>query len=93
MLLKYVCRSSRIRTYLRGPGPRGLCIYLRVFFHNPVLGDMQNEVHRTMFEAVQGWVHSRSDRGSNLDDPASKSGRNHTVRGEDQSYNGMLSSS
>ncbi|KAJ5098191.1 hypothetical protein N7532_005192 [Penicillium argentinense] len=52
---------------------------LRVF-HHPVLRDMNNEAHRTMFEAVQGWVHSRPDRGANLNDILSsegvKSGRN-----------------
>ncbi|KAF3385170.1 hypothetical protein F1880_002847 [Penicillium rolfsii] len=49
-------------------------------FHHPVLRDMHNEAHRTMFEAVGNWVHSREDRGSHLNDILSaegvRSGRN-----------------
>lgn len=49
-------------------------------FHHPVLRDMHNEAHRTMFEAVSKWVHSREDRGSHLNDILSaegvRSGRN-----------------
>ncbi|CRG83757.1 Isoleucine--tRNA ligase [Talaromyces islandicus] len=52
---------------------------LRVF-HHPAIRDMNNEAHRTMFEAVEGWVKSRSDHGRNLNDLLSaegvKAGRN-----------------
>ncbi|KAJ5746304.1 hypothetical protein N7520_011486 [Penicillium odoratum] len=37
-------------------------------FHHPAFRDMNNEAHRTMFEAVQSWVHSRPDRGADLND-------------------------
>ncbi|KAH8696627.1 HET-C domain protein HetC [Talaromyces proteolyticus] len=40
---------------------------LRVF-HHPAVRDMNNEAHRTMFEAVDHWVKSRSDHGHNLND-------------------------
>ncbi|KAJ5803191.1 uncharacterized protein N7503_005641 [Penicillium pulvis] len=43
-------------------------------FHHPTFRDMNNEAHRTMFEAVQNWVHSRPDRGSNLNDVLSSEG-------------------
>ncbi|KAJ5102059.1 hypothetical protein NUU61_004281 [Penicillium alfredii] len=49
-------------------------------FHHPALRDMRNEAHRTMFEAVESWVHARSDRGAALNDILSaegvRSGRN-----------------
>lgn len=49
-------------------------------FHHPALRDMRNDAHRTMFEAVQGWVHARSDRGASLNEILSadgvKAGRN-----------------
>lgn len=52
---------------------------LRVF-HHPAVRDMHNEVHRTMFEAMQTWVNARPDRGSSLNDILSsegvKSGKN-----------------
>lgn len=51
-------------------------------FHHPALRDMRNEAHRTMFEAVEKWVHSLPDRGASLNDILSaegvKSGKNHT---------------
>ncbi|EEP75528.1 conserved hypothetical protein [Uncinocarpus reesii 1704] len=54
-------------------------------FHHPALRDMQNEAHRTMFEAVQQWAHSRRDRGASLDHILSaesvKAGKNHTTGG------------
>ena len=54
-------------------------------FHHPALRDMRNEAHRTMYEAVESWVQSRSDRGSNLDDILSaegvKAGKNQTGEG------------
>lgn len=43
-------------------------------FHHPVLRDMHNEAHRTMFEAVGNWVHSREDRGAHLNDILSADG-------------------
>ena len=49
-------------------------------FHHPAFRNMNNDAHRTMFEAVQNWVHGRSDRGASLNDILSadgvKSGRN-----------------
>lgn len=49
-------------------------------FHHPAIRDMRNDAHRTMFEAVESWVHSRKDRGRNLNDILSsegvKSGKN-----------------
>ncbi|KAE8349658.1 heterokaryon incompatibility Het-C [Aspergillus coremiiformis] len=43
-------------------------------FHHPALRDMRNEAHRTMYEAVQSWVDSRPDRGSELNDVLSSEG-------------------
>ncbi|KAJ9198618.1 hypothetical protein DTO164E3_5089 [Paecilomyces variotii] len=43
-------------------------------FHHPALRDMNNEVHRNMFEAVQNWVHSRPDRGASFNDILSAEG-------------------
>ncbi|KUL84723.1 hypothetical protein ZTR_07642 [Talaromyces verruculosus] len=37
-------------------------------FHHPAARDMRNEAHSAMFKAVESWVHSRSDRGHNLND-------------------------
>ena len=49
-------------------------------FHHPVLRDMRNEAHRTMFEIVVQWVHARKDGGNNINDILSaegvKSGKN-----------------
>ncbi|KAL2809003.1 heterokaryon incompatibility protein Het-C-domain-containing protein [Aspergillus granulosus] len=49
-------------------------------FHHPALRNMRNEAHRTMFEAVQGWVNAMPDRGAKLNDILSsegvKSGKN-----------------
>lgn len=49
-------------------------------FHHPAIRDMRNDAHRTMFEAVESWVHSRKDRGRSLNDILSsegvKSGKN-----------------
>ncbi|KAK2832046.1 hypothetical protein FQN49_006909 [Arthroderma sp. PD_2] len=51
-------------------------------FHHPALRDMNNEAHRTMFEAVQNWARSRRDGGANLDtllnSQSVREGRNHT---------------
>ncbi|OOF91643.1 hypothetical protein ASPCADRAFT_176935 [Aspergillus carbonarius ITEM 5010] len=43
-------------------------------FHHPALRNMRNEAHRTMFEAVESWVHSRPDRGADLNDVLSAEG-------------------
>ncbi|PYH43971.1 Het-C domain-containing protein [Aspergillus saccharolyticus JOP 1030-1] len=43
-------------------------------FHHPALRDNRNEAHRSMFEAVESWVQSRSDRGSGLNDILSAEG-------------------
>ncbi|KAE8380155.1 heterokaryon incompatibility protein Het-C-domain-containing protein [Aspergillus bertholletiae] len=55
-------------------------------FHHPALRDMHNEAHRTMYEAVESWVNSRSDRGSGLNDILSaegvKAGKNQTGGGD-----------
>ncbi|WEW57418.1 hypothetical protein PRK78_002885 [Emydomyces testavorans] len=54
-------------------------------FHHPTFRNMNNEAHRTMFEAVQHWVHSKRDRGASLDHILSaesvKAGKNHTGSG------------
>ncbi|PWY89018.1 heterokaryon incompatibility Het-C [Aspergillus heteromorphus CBS 117.55] len=55
-------------------------------FHHPALRDMNNEAHRTMFEAVQTWAHSRPDRGADLNNVLSaegvREGKNNTGEGE-----------
>ncbi|RDW78642.1 uncharacterized protein DSM5745_05494 [Aspergillus mulundensis] len=43
-------------------------------FHHPALRNMRNEAHRTMFEAVQSWVHAMPDRGAKLNDVLSSEG-------------------
>ena len=43
-------------------------------FHHPATRDMRNEAHRTMFEAVESWAHSRPDRGRSLNDILSAEG-------------------
>jgi len=43
-------------------------------FHHPALRNMHTEAHRTMFEAVQNWVHARPDRGHSLNDILSADG-------------------
>ncbi|KAL3467915.1 heterokaryon incompatibility protein Het-C-domain-containing protein [Aspergillus heterothallicus] len=43
-------------------------------FHHPALRDMHNEAHRSMFEAVQGWVNHMPDRGAKLNDMLSSEG-------------------
>ncbi|DAA76944.1 TPA_exp: Uncharacterized protein A8136_7173 [Trichophyton benhamiae CBS 112371] len=51
-------------------------------FHHPALRDMNNEAHRTMFEAVQNWARSRRDGGASLDTilnaQSVREGKNHT---------------
>ncbi|KAL3495833.1 heterokaryon incompatibility protein Het-C-domain-containing protein [Aspergillus germanicus] len=43
-------------------------------FHHPALRNMHNEAHRSMFEAVQGWVNAMPDRGAKLNDILSSEG-------------------
>jgi Heterokaryon incompatibility protein Het-C len=43
-------------------------------FHHPTCRDRHNEAHSAMFAVVQNWVHSRPDRGRNLDDLLSAQG-------------------
>ncbi|KAL4801129.1 heterokaryon incompatibility protein Het-C-domain-containing protein [Aspergillus venezuelensis] len=45
-----------------------------VVFHHPALRNMHNEAHKTMFEAVQSWVHAMPDRGHKLNDILSAEG-------------------
>ncbi|CAG8035436.1 unnamed protein product [Penicillium olsonii] len=49
-------------------------------FHHPALRNMRNDAHRTMFESVEKWAHSRPDRGASLNNILSsegvRSGRN-----------------
>ncbi|KAJ5800208.1 uncharacterized protein N7518_002276 [Penicillium psychrosexuale] len=49
-------------------------------FHHPALRNMHIDAHRVMFETVEKWVHSRSDRGASLNSVLSsegvRSGRN-----------------
>ena len=46
---------------------------LRVF-HHPAIRDMHNEAHRTMFEAVQGWLHANPNRPATINDVLSSQG-------------------
>ncbi|OJJ51168.1 hypothetical protein ASPZODRAFT_12007 [Penicilliopsis zonata CBS 506.65] len=43
-------------------------------FHHPALRNMHQDAHRTMFDAVQAWVHARPDQGANLNDLLSAQG-------------------
>ncbi|KAJ5952666.1 Heterokaryon incompatibility Het-C [Penicillium vulpinum] len=59
-------------------------------FHHPAVRNMRNDAHRTMFEAVEKWVHARPDRGASLDSILSsegvRSGRN--TGGVSHTHNG-----
>ncbi|KAJ5690518.1 hypothetical protein N7462_004910 [Penicillium macrosclerotiorum] len=100
-ILKYVApRVLYAWQHIDVPEQEVLDDCLRVF-HHPILRDMHNEAHRTMFEAVQNWVHSRPDRGSNLNDVLSsegvRAGRNtggvpHTHAGEHGGFAALGSS-
>lgn len=46
---------------------------LRVF-HHPAVRDMHNEAHRTMFDAVQRWVHEKPNRPAKISDVLSSHG-------------------
>ncbi|KAF9882932.1 hypothetical protein FE257_004867 [Aspergillus nanangensis] len=89
-ILKYVApRVLHAWQNINVPEQQVLDDCLRVF-HHPVLRDMHNEAHRTMYEAVQSWVKSRSDRGAKLDDILSaegvKAGKNNTGDPHDHSH-------
>lgn len=80
-ILKYVVpRVLYAWEHIDVPVEQVLDDCLRVF-HHPALRDMNNEAHRTMFEAVQNWVNSRPDRGASLNDILSsegvRQGKNH----------------
>ncbi|PLB51100.1 Het-C-domain-containing protein [Aspergillus steynii IBT 23096] len=61
-------------------------------FHHPALRNMRNDAHRSMFEAVESWVQSRSDRGSKLNDILSaegvKEGKNNSGQGHSHGHGG-----
>ena len=50
-------------------------------FHHPAIRDPHCELHRNMFSTVEQWVHSRPDRGQNLqsllNSESVKAGKNH----------------
>ena len=52
-------------------------------FHHPALRDQRCELHNSMYNAVEDWVHSRPDRGANLNvllgSDSVRHGKNHTV--------------
>ncbi|KAB8342821.1 hypothetical protein FH972_022419 [Carpinus fangiana] len=52
-------------------------------FHHPAMRDQRQEVHRNMFAAVEKWVQTRPNRGSDLNRLLSsqsvKDGKNHTT--------------
>ena len=52
-------------------------------FHHPALRDRHCELHNMMYGAVERWVHSRPDQGSNLNhllgSDSVRHGKNHTV--------------
>ncbi|GAD91741.1 HET-C domain protein HetC [Paecilomyces variotii No. 5] len=73
-ILKYV--ASRVLSAWQNidiPVERVMDDIMHVF-HHPAVRNMNNEVHRNMFEAVQQWVHSRPDRGASLNDILSAEG-------------------
>ncbi|KAL4787884.1 heterokaryon incompatibility protein Het-C-domain-containing protein [Aspergillus varians] len=73
-ILKYVApRVLRAWENINIPEQQVLQESLDVF-HHPVLRNMRNEAHRTMFEAVQSWVHAMPDRGAKLNDILSAEG-------------------
>lgn len=51
-------------------------------FHHPAARDHHNELHRNMFAVVEKWVHSRPDKGRNLNhslgSESVRAGKNHT---------------
>ncbi len=52
-------------------------------FHHPALRDRHCELHNIMYSAVERWVHSRPDKGANLNvllgSDSVRHGKNHTV--------------
>lgn len=73
------------------PVPQVLNDIIRVL-HHPAIRDPNCEIHRNMFDVVQKWAKSRSDRGAGLNDILSsesvKRGRNHS--GKDGHHHGPL---
>ncbi|CAF9911832.1 MAG: hypothetical protein ALECFALPRED_007664 [Alectoria fallacina] len=59
-------------------------------FHHPALRRSDCELHQNMFSAVESWVRSRPDGGSNLNvllgSESVRHGRNHTVDASQQSH-------
>lgn len=53
-------------------------------FHHPAIRDTNIEVHRTMYDTVQRWAHSRKDGGHSLNDVLSsegvRAGKNHKTK-------------
>ncbi|EAW14442.1 Het-C domain-containing protein [Aspergillus clavatus NRRL 1] len=73
-ILKYVApRVLYAWEHTEVPDQQVLEDCLRIF-HHPALRDMRNEAHRTMFEAVEAWAHSRPRRGADLNDILSSEG-------------------
>ncbi|KAL2862249.1 Het-C domain-containing protein [Aspergillus lucknowensis] len=73
-ILKYVTpRVLHAWENINTPEQQVLHDVLQVF-HHPALRNMHNEAHRTMFEAVQSWVHAMPDRGARLNDVLSAEG-------------------
>ncbi|WPH04493.1 heterokaryon incompatibility Het-C [Acrodontium crateriforme] len=62
-------------------------------FHHPAIRDQNCEIHRNMMNIVEKWVHSRSDRGSGLNNILSsesvKAGKNHQVQNLQNSVQGL----
>ena len=58
-------------------------------FHHPALRDRHCELHNNMYSTVERWVHSRPDKGANLNvllgSDSVRHGKNHTVDPSQQS--------
>jgi hypothetical protein len=58
------------------------CVHV---FHHPALRDRNNEAHRAMYEAVEHWARTKTQRGVNLDKVLNsenvRAGANHAVAG------------
>ncbi|KAL3478604.1 heterokaryon incompatibility protein Het-C-domain-containing protein [Aspergillus californicus] len=73
-ILKYVTpRVLHAWENINTPEDQVLHDALQVF-HHPALRNMRNEAHRTMYEAVQSWVHAMPDRGNKLNNVLSSEG-------------------
>ncbi|MCJ1271410.1 hypothetical protein MMC22_011310 [Lobaria immixta] len=66
-------------------------------FHHPALRDNHCEVHRSMFDVVQRWAHSRPNGGVDLDHILSsesvRQGKNHIGGDQEHKHGGGLGSS